>query len=96
MDWLSKNIYNFFNVYWRDTNYAKTKEDLSLLDFKATHFDSDGMTVNFTCKFSKPYKLGLLVKKSDRLHIDVAMSASEYGGDKYGKDGLWLGAPETY
>jgi hypothetical protein len=29
------------------------------------------MTVNFTMKFSKPYRIGLLVKKSDRLHIDV-------------------------
>ena len=54
------------------------------------------MTVNFTCTFAKPYKLGLLVKKSDRLHIDVAMSESEYGGDVNGKDGLWLSAPDTY
>lgn len=71
MQWVEDNFNNFFHVYWRDTTYRKTKQDLSLLDFNPTHYDKDGMTVNFTMKFSKPYRIGLLVKKSDRLHIDV-------------------------
>lgn len=73
MKWLEENFQNFFHVYWRDTTYRTTRENLSLLDFEPTNFDADGMTVNFTMKFSKPYRIGLLVKKSDRIHIDVKM-----------------------
>lgn len=92
MKWLEENWREFFNIYWRDTTFRKTKEDLLLLDFTPTIFSEDGMTVNFTMKFSKPYRIGLLVKKSDRLHIDVAMNESQYNGTY----GLWLGDPATY
>lgn len=92
MMWLEKNFQDFFNIYWRDTTYRKTKQDLSLLDFKPTIFSEDAMTVNFTLKFSKPYRIGLLVKKSDRLHIDVKMNETEYSG----AFGLWLGKADTY
>jgi len=76
MKWLEENFHDFFDVYWRDTTFRKTKENLQLLDFTPTIFSEDGMTVNFTMKFSKPYRIGLLVKKSDRLHIDVNMTES--------------------
>jgi hypothetical protein len=92
MKWLEENFHDFFNVYWRDTTYRKTKQDLSLLDFKPTIFSEDAMTINFTMKFSKPYRIGLLVKKSDRLHIDVKMDKELYSGNY----GLWLGASDTY
>lgn len=92
MQWLEENFYDFFKIYWRDTTYRKTKEDLDLLDFDAYKFFDDGLTVNFTMKFSKPYRIGLLVKKSDRIHIDVDMPVEEYG--KLGN--LWLGDPDTY
>ena len=92
MKWLEENFYDFFRVYWRDTSYRKTREDLELQDFNATIFSNDSMTVNFTLKFAKPYRIGLLVKKSDRIHIDVQMDESEYG--KLGN--LWLGDPTTY
>ena len=73
-----------------------------MLDFTPTIFDEDGMTVNFTMKFSKPYRIGLLVKKSDRIHIDVKMAEEDYNGSTYTGDklayssGLWLGDPTTY
>lgn len=92
MKWLEENFHDFFHVYWRDTTYRKTREDLNLADFKPTIFSEDAMTVNFTMKFSKPYRIGLLVKKSDRLHIDVEMSEDRYNGTY----GLWLGDASTY
>lgn len=92
MKWLEENFNDFFKIYWRDTQYRKTQENLDLLDFKATNFSSDAMTVEFTITFAKPYRIGLLVKKSDRLHIDVNMENEAYG-QAYG---LWLGDPETY
>ena len=30
------------------------------------------------------------------MHIDVVMDEEYYRGDENGKDGLWLGDPETY
>jgi hypothetical protein len=92
MKWLEENFEDFFKIYWRDTQYRKTKENLELLDFKPTNFSSDAMTIEFEIKFAKPYRIGLLVKKSDRLHIDVAMDKKDYATDY----GLWLGDPETY
>ena len=92
MKWLEENFHDFFKIYWRDTQYRKTQENLELLDFNATNFSPDAMTVDFQITFAKPYRIGLLVKKSDRLHIDVAMEPEEYGQDY----GLWLGDPATY
>jgi len=92
MKWLEENLRDFFKIYWRDTQYRKTKENLDLLDFKPTNFSSDAMTVEFEIKFAKPYRIGLLVKKSDRLHIDIKMGPEGYNGTY----GLWLGDPETY
>mmetsp|Transcript_12357 Transcript_12357/g.19197 ORF Transcript_12357/g.19197 Transcript_12357/m.19197 type:complete len:110 (+) Transcript_12357:2423-2752(+) len=42
---------------------------MKLLDFNITSLSDDNRTLNFSCKFSEPYMLGLLVKKSDRLYI---------------------------
>ena len=92
MQWMEENFYDFFKIYWRDTTYRKTKENLEVMDFDAYKFFDDGLTINFTMKFSKPYRIGLLVKKSDRIHIDVEMPPEEYG--KLGN--LWLGDPDTY
>ena len=36
-----------------------------------TDYGSDGQTLKFTMEFDEPYLLGLLIKKSDRLHIDI-------------------------
>jgi len=92
MKWVEEHFNDFFKIYWRDTDYRKTKENLQLLDFKPTNFSADAMTIDFEIRFSKPYRVGLLVKKSDRLHIDVQMEESQYNGTY----GLWLGDPKTY
>lgn len=78
MQWLEENFVDFFYIYWRDTNFRNTREDKELADFVPTLFNEDGVTVNFTMTFHKPYRIGLLVKKSDRIHIDVKMSEEIY------------------
>jgi len=60
-----------FNIYWRDTEYRTNKMNHTFLEFETTHFQDDNMTVNFTMTFVEPYSIGLLRKKSDRIHIDV-------------------------
>jgi hypothetical protein len=73
MEWLSEEgrFFDMFRVYWRDTMASKTQEDLLLKDFNITDYGKDNQTINFTMTFHKPYMIGLLLKKSDRLHIDV-------------------------
>lgn len=74
MEWLSQDgrFFDMFRVYWRDTMASKTQEDLALQDFVINTFNTtDQQTLNFTMTFHKPYMIGLLLKKSDRLHIDV-------------------------
>jgi hypothetical protein len=44
---------------------------MPLLDFNITHLGEDNMTMNFTATFDRPYLLGLLVKKSDKLYIHM-------------------------
>lgn len=66
------NFYRMFNIYWRDINYKDNKEDKKLLDFVVDEWgwNGDDQTINFTMTFEKPYLLGLLLKKSDKLYID--------------------------
>lgn len=71
MVYLKANFYDMFEVYWHDINYKDNKEDLKLLDFVVDDFgSSDSMTLNFTMTFEKPYMLGLLLKRSDKVFID--------------------------
>jgi hypothetical protein len=59
-----------FDVYWHDINYKENKEDLKLVDFYLDDIPSpDNMTVNFTLTFEKPYMVGLLLKRSDKVFI---------------------------
>ena len=61
-----------FRVYWRDTMASKTNEDLKFEDFDITFWNfTDQQTIRFHMTFKKPYMIGLLLKKSDRVHIDV-------------------------
>lgn len=73
MTWLSEEgrFYDMFRVYWRDTMASKTQEDLLLQDFIIDNYGEDMQTINFTMTFQTPYMIGLLLKKSDRLHIDI-------------------------
>lgn len=72
--WLEDNFYLMFNIYWRDTTYFKRGGKMTnhtLKDFELTRFSDDNQTVNFTMVFDEPYLLGLLIKKSDNLFVDV-------------------------
>ena len=74
MVWLEANFYDLFDIYWRDTTYGKrggNNANHTLADFMITDYGSDGQTLKFTMEFDEPYLLGLLIKKSDRLHIDI-------------------------
>jgi hypothetical protein len=74
MAWVEQNFYDMFNIYWRDTTYNKRgslKENHTLSDFSITEWGADNQTIKFTMDFDEPYLLGLLIKKSDRLFIDV-------------------------
>jgi hypothetical protein len=72
MKWLEENFDDFFDIYWMDSKIPKTRQEL--MDFNATYFSEDAMTVNFTMKFFKPYEIGLFTKKSDKLYIDRKMN----------------------
>jgi len=51
---------------------SKTNEDLKFEDFDITYWNfTDQQTIRFHMTFKKPYMIGLLLKKSDRVHIDV-------------------------
>jgi len=41
MEWMKKNFYFMFNIYWRDTNYRVTKQNLDLLDFQVDVWGED-------------------------------------------------------
>jgi hypothetical protein len=60
-----------FRVFWRDTMASKTQEDLALKDFQIWQYGADNRTIYFNMTFHKPYMIGLLLKKSDRLHIKL-------------------------
>ena len=72
MKWLEENFENFFRVYWRDSEYKRTKKNLALLDFRVTDFSPDALTVEFEVAFYKDNY------ESGTLHFDVAMSEDEY------------------
>jgi hypothetical protein len=74
MKWVEQEFYNMFNIFWRDTTYNKragNKENHTLSDFSITEWGADNQTIKFTMDFDEPYLLGLLIKKSDRLFIEV-------------------------
>lgn len=74
MTWLKNgsNFYNFMKIYWRDTDYMNSFQNRTLLDFHVDDWGSqDNRTINFTLTFAEPYMIGLLVKISDKLFMDV-------------------------
>lgn len=80
---LEENFYKMFDVFWRDTLYRTNRENRTLLDFEITSWGVnvplpglgepvvDNRTFNFTMTFAEPYKIGLLLKKHDKLFINI-------------------------
>jgi hypothetical protein len=82
MTWLKNgsNFFNFMNIYWRDTAYMDNFKNNSLLDFHVDDWGSkDNRTINFTMTFAEPYMIGLLVKISDKLFMDVKPNFNHTG-----------------
>lgn len=83
MTFMENNFYDMFNIYWRDTTYRENKLNHTLLDFEYHMYEQDNQTINFTMTFAEPYRLGLLIKKSDKLYIEVR--------DGFNYSGMFLG-----
>jgi len=88
MTWLRLNYQKFLSIYWQDVDYYNNQKNNSLLDFEVDEHgwgEKDNMTVDFTLTFEQPYMIGLLVKISDRLFIDVTnQTGYNYSGLLFG------------
>jgi len=71
MTFMEEKFFSMFNIFYRDTTYRENKKNHTLLDFAIDDFSDDMQTINFTMTFNEPYRLGLLIKKSDKLYIEV-------------------------
>jgi len=71
MTFMEENFFEMFKIFWRDTTYRENKLNHTLLNFVVDKYDLDQQTINFTMTFDEPYRLGLLIKKSDKIYIEV-------------------------
>jgi len=60
-----------FDVYIKNVTFRVHNQTMYLKDFKILELDDDQMTMNYQAEFYEPYKLGLLMKKSDKLYIHL-------------------------
>lgn len=71
MTYIEENFGTLFDVYWVDTEFKVTEEIKQVDEFVIDDFGSlDNKTINFTLTFEKPYRIGLLLKRSDKLFIN--------------------------
>lgn len=104
MTYLEKHFYFMFKIFYRDINYRENKEDKNLVNFVIDHYGWNGNNsiVNFTMKFEKPYLIGLLLKKSDKLYInrrdydkfnatEFFLNTTREGLPDYDADGVYRG-----
>lgn len=71
MTWIQENFGKVFKIYWRDTNHRVNNEDKKLKAFDIQSFGgADNRSIDFLLEFDEPYKIGLLRKRSDKLHVD--------------------------
>jgi hypothetical protein len=60
-----------FDVYIKNVTFRKHNTSMALLDFNITTLHDDNRTMTYQATFHKPYMLGLLMKKSDKLYIHL-------------------------
>lgn len=60
-----------FDVYIKNVTFRIHNTTMPLLNFTFTDLGDDNQTMNYTAEFYKPYNLGLLMKKSDRLYFHL-------------------------
>ena len=70
MTWIEYNWYEAFYIYWVDTEFKATNETYTPSAFYIDSYGDDNRTINFTVKFDKPYNIGLLLKRSDKLYVN--------------------------
>lgn len=71
LTYVKDNFYDLFDVYVKNNTWVRHNQTMNVKDFMITNLGEDGRTVNFTVVFDKPYMLGLLVKKNDRLYVHM-------------------------
>lgn len=95
LTFVKENWDSMFDVYIKNVTYRAHNTTMPLLDFNITHLGEDNMTMNFTCTFDRPYLLGLLVKKSDKLYVHMKYDLLDVKGyflpDKQYYNGMILG-----
>jgi hypothetical protein len=78
---VAEHFEEMFDIFLKNVSYRELKAPMDLLSYefpKPMHNDS--MTMNMTCTFFEPYMLGLLVKKSDRLYIQMKYDILDVDG----------------
>jgi hypothetical protein len=71
LSFVAANFYDLFDVYVKNNTWVTHNQTMEVKDFIITDLGDDGRTLNFTVVFDKPYMLGLLVKKNDRLYVHL-------------------------
>lgn len=62
---------SLFDVYVKNNTWVRHNQTMEIKDFTITKLGDDGRTMNYTVDFDKPYMLGLLVKKPDRIYVHL-------------------------
>jgi len=95
LTFVKENWDAMFDVYIKNVTFRAHNKTMPILDFNITHLGEDNMTMNFTATFDRPYLLGLLVKKSDKLYIHLKYDLLDTKGyfmpDKQFYNGMFLG-----
>lgn len=70
LSFVKDHFWELFDVYVRNVSYKELNRTMNVKDFKITRMEND-TTIFFNITFFEPYKLGLLKKRPDRLHIQL-------------------------
>ena len=72
MTFISNNFSDIFDIYWTDTEFRTNKQKRNLTEFKITSYGQrDNRSIDFWLEFEKPYEIGLLLKRSDKLYVNI-------------------------
>jgi hypothetical protein len=78
---VAEHFEEMFDIFLKNVSYRELKAPMDLLSYEFPQpMHPDSMTMNMTCTFFEPYMLGLLVKKSDRLYIQMKYDILDTAG----------------
>jgi len=81
MTYLEENFGDVFDVFWRDTEWKQNQLDRDLTGFDVENWGkADNQSIDFKLEFAKPYQIGLLLKRSDKLFVRIkeGVNATEF------------------